>query len=142
MKKVILILIFFAFPLLGWTQKVTSFSKTLQNEKYHTHKIYSTEMKIAAKALDDCSKNKCKLTDPIKNKKTVVKQQISVGGAQPNSIQKSMGDFEKELFGQHPELRDNLIKTAFIKYPGYSFLAISSRMHFYIQFMERIGKDE
>jgi len=145
-KKVIIILIFLILPVLCWSQKATNFQSTIEKNGYiEVEWTYIHQMKVAAKALDNCStkKNKCNLINPIKNNKTNLKEQISLGWSWGASqgVQKNMARFEKLLL-KSKNFPKKQLEIAFRKYPGYSYSAMSSRMSFYIMSMESVEDDE
>lgn len=146
MKKQAILVLVFVLPLVCWGQKETNFLSILEKEAYtNTEWTFLPQMKAAAKQLDKCSKNKCSLTDPVKNKKSTVKEQVNLGWSwgtsQSSAVQKNMAQFEKRLLKSNKFSRKKLTNS-FDKHPGYSYKAMVSRFRFHIQSMESIEDDE
>ena len=146
-RTCISILMLLLLPVLVWSQQATNFEQTIKEKAYTaTDDLWTflPQMKIAAKALDACSKAKCNLTDPVNDKKAKVKDQINsilFGPYPPRSVQKNMAQFEKQLL-KSKNFPKKLVVGSFKSNPGYSFDAMASRMRFYIMSMERIEDDE
>ena len=146
-KTSTIILMLLLLPVLVWSQQTTNFEQAIKQKGYTaTDDLWTfiPEMKTAAKALDKCSKTKCTLKDPIKDKNASAKKQIMtiLSGIFPSrSVQKSMAQFEKKLL-KNKTFQKKYLDKAFKKYPGYSFDAMSSRMGFYIRSMEHMEDDE
>lgn len=146
-KRNVFILLILTLPVMGWSQNTTKFQSTLKEKGFtEVEWTYLRQMKTAAKALDICSKSKskCDLTDPVTDKKSSAKEQISsiLSGVYPSrSVQKNMAEFEKQL-NRSKKFPKKQLEIAFKKHPGYSYKAMSSRMGFYIMSMESVNDDE
>jgi len=146
MKKQFILFLAIALPLVCLSQKTTNFYETLEKKGYTTKAwTFLPEIEAAAKELDICSQKKCMLTDPVKNKKSAIEEQVNLGfswgTSQPSAVQKNMSQLEKRLLKSNRFPRKSLINS-FKKYPGYTYNAMASRMKFYIKTMESIEDDE
>jgi len=80
MKKITTIFILLIVSITAWSQKGTDFYATIKKENYANLGVpFISQMEVAAKALDNCSKRQCTiLVDPIKNKIASAKVQINL----------------------------------------------------------------
>ena len=141
-----------ALPAMVMAQKGgTNYFETLNKKGYtEVEWTFKNQMLAAAKSMDMCSPSirNCVLKDPIKNTNVKAIKQIKLGWSfgveREVMVQKNMAAFEKAMYSD----RDNKllpwirIESAFEKYPGYSYSAMSSRMEDYIQHMESVDDDE
>ena len=152
MKKLLVLTMILALPAMMMAQKgSTKYFETINKKGYtEVEWTYITQMRAAAKSLDACSKAKknCALKDPIKNRKAKAIKQVTMGWSfgveREVMVQKNMAAFEKAIYSnkENKGLPWIIIESAFVKYPGYSYGAMSSRMGDYIQHMESVDDDE
>lgn len=152
MKKLLVLTMLLALPAVMLAQKkATNYFGKLNTQGYtEVEWTFKKEMLVAAKSMDRCSSvmNKCALEDPIKNRKAKAFKQATLGWSfgveREVMVQKNMAAFEKAVYSnkKNKVLPWIIIESAFEKYPGYSYGAMSSRMDDYIHHMESVDDDE
>ena len=145
MKKILFMLLLVG-PMIAMAQKGKSdFLGSLEKLGYtEVEWTYFSAMKKAARGLDKGWKIE-EMEENVKiDKKSPAIKQIQMASKSGSKLQKSMAEFEMGAY----KTKDNkalpwiVIQSAFDKFPGYTYDAMSSRMKFYIQKMESVDDDE